>query len=168
MCDIYLITLLFMLLNAILVIGMYNYVDNHAWIRRMCEVSRASFTARMWTVLQWICVCKLITREEGGRSRGWGEGGGMLLRICGCARRSTNKPNWPTISSGPRFRRLIREKLCATRFIHLLSFHFFMPFDRDRYRISPSRSRIRKLRTGAWSLSRTLLSIFFNNDLDPS
>lgn len=80
MCDIYLITLLFMLLNAILVIDIYNYVNNHAWIRRMCEVSRASFAARVWTVLQWICVCKLITREKGV---GWGWEGGCCSEYVG-------------------------------------------------------------------------------------
>jgi hypothetical protein len=55
-------------MNAISVIGIYNYVDNHAWIRRMREVSRASFTVRE-RCYNGICVCKLITKVEQERGK---------------------------------------------------------------------------------------------------
>lgn len=117
MCDIYLITLLFMLLNAILVIDIYNYVDNHAWIRRMCEVSRASFAARVWKVLQWICVCKLITREKGV---GWGWEGGCCSEYVGALVARPTKSTDPQSTLAREFIGWSDEKLCAIRFIYLL------------------------------------------------
>ena len=110
-------------------------------------------------------MCKLITRGEegGGRTRGGGLGGWTPLRMCGRAiieevapldESSTMRDQelLPAPISPADPRRTVCVCVCAraTRFTpkFLSFFSLFMPFDRDRYRIGPSRSRICKLING--------------------